>query len=307
MSTILVSVENELSSSKYIIDSYSKSFKERMNCFLSVNYQTIDNWASCRQSYYVSSREQLNHLLSDFHMMYGAIGINHFPFDQVAKWYQSVKEDEKQHLKDGHKFNVFSLLADKYGFYFQETMHSRLLKFFLDETEMHGQGNSFLISFLNKLNVYAPELGKWNVTAEVGRIDLLIERKRPESIIVIENKSNWAYDQNNQIYRYWYQAIFSKTKETDESFYAVNSGKYQIIYLAPQIHKEISENSLSRPRNNSKYDHSILPATVPMEIKKISFDDFIQDWFEECINLLTEDNHSVREFINQYKTHCKYL
>ena len=139
--------------------------------------------------------------------------INYFDntfFQEITNWYKAVLIDKKKHFREGHNFNVFHLFKEKFGFYIQETMHSRLLKFLLDAKETHGQGGLFLLKFLEILGIQSPETGTWQVTAEVGRIDVLIERKEPQSIIVIENKSNWAPDQSNQLYRYWHQAIFQK-------------------------------------------------------------------------------------------------
>lgn len=53
----------------------------------------------------------------------------------------------------------------------------------------------------------------WTVTAEKGRVDILLKRTHPHSVIIIENKSNYANDQENQLYRYWHQEIYKTIQE----------------------------------------------------------------------------------------------
>jgi len=75
---------------------------------------------------------------------------------------------------------------------------------------------------MDAIGIKEPYKGTWKVTAEEGKIDLLLKRYSPFSIVVIENKSNWACDQQNQLYRYWYNEIYKITKEVDEIFYENN-------------------------------------------------------------------------------------
>lgn len=224
-------------------------------------------------------------------------------FDKMINWQQLYLADQERHILDGHNFNVFKLFAEQLNVNIKETMHSKLLKFLLDKRASHGQGTRFLELFLNKLGIYQPELGQWEVTAEQGRIDILIKRKTPHSIIVIENKSNWANDQPNQLYRYWYNQIYSDVKNIDEKFYELNMDKYQIVYLSPNINKKVEEQSLSKP---VEWADSNLPSRIPLSPKMFTFDDFIQDWLSECENKLSENNR-VRHYIAQYKELCKIL
>ncbi len=226
--------------------------------------------------------------------------------DEISKWekwYKEFIDDDAQHKVDGHNFNVFYLLRYECGFNVKETMHSKLIKYLLDPFASHGQGNKFLINFLNLLKIENPNKGMWNITAEQGKIDILLHRSNPETIIVVENKSNWANDQPNQLYRYWYYAIFSRIKEIEKDFYSKNKDKYQIIYLAPNSNKEISEQSISKPEDWS----SNLPDKIPMEIETQYFNDFIQEWLEDCKKQLSETNHRIREYITQYQVLCNNL
>jgi hypothetical protein len=228
-------------------------------------------------------------------------------FSEINDWYIAVKTDNEKHIKTGHNFNIFQLLKDKFGFTIQETMHSKLIKFLLDTHEIHGQGNFFLLEFLKILNIESPEIGTWFVTAEEGRIDVLLERKFPQSIIIIENKSNWAKDQQNQLYRYWYQAIFQKTKEHSNIFYDTNTNKYKIIYLVPNGNKNFEQHSILKPVEYQGIIYDELPEKVPMEIMVETFDELIQIWLNKCLSILPENNHRIREYIIQYQAMCNNL
>ena len=60
---------------------------------------------------------------------------------------------------------------------------------------MHGQGKLFLSAFLEYIG-FKKDKGneEWIVTAEKGRVDVLLRRLNPLGAIIIENKSNWAGD-----------------------------------------------------------------------------------------------------------------
>lgn len=227
--------------------------------------------------------------------------------DDFVEWYSLYMEDQAQHFRDGHNFNIFNLLRNEFDFKIQETMHSKLIKFLLDSNESHGQKDIFLLEFLRLLNIESPEIGKWKVSAEQGKIDVLIERDTPHSVIIIENKSNWANDQPNQLYRYWYRAIYLKTKEVSPEFYKKNKHKYQIIYLAPNSYKCCNEQSLTKPQEDVYSLYRGLPNKIPMSIKNLTFDEEIQFWLEECKNMLPKTNHRIREYISQYQLLCKTL
>jgi len=219
-----------------------------------------------------------------------------------VEWYQEYLKDEENHKQDGHNFNVFYFLRDECDFNLHETVHSKLLKFLLNPYASHGQGNKFLVDFLTSLHIEKPDEGSWRVVTEQGKIDILLERIHPKSVIIIENKSNWASDQSNQLYRYWHQAIYAKTREVCKDFYSKNNDRYQIIYLVPNAGKQLPEQSYLRPND---WDVN-LPETIPMKIKTLFFNEFIQDWLEKCKQSL-EKNHRIREYIAQYQMLCKYL
>ena len=107
-------------------------------------------------------------------------------------------------------------------------MHSFLIANIINPNSEHGQGDLFLKSLLKKLDIEVYENDNWIVTAEIGRIDILIKRENPHTVIVIENKSNYAIDQENQIYRYWYQEIYLPNKK---QLKPISEENYHIIYL----------------------------------------------------------------------------
>jgi len=223
----------------------------------------------------------------------------------------SIVIDDFNKVLDQHKklneetscdFNLFQFFNPG------ETMHSQIIAFFLNPNETHGQGNLFLVPFLKMLEVPNPNEGQWIVTAETGRIDVLIKRKHPNSVIIIENKSNWAVDQPNQIYRYWYQEIYHPNKLHKHSFLEQETYKkdeiqnhFQIVYLPPNKRKQVDSQSLFKPKEWEKY--SDLPEELPIKIRQESFNEFIVNWLNQCVfEIKSKDNLNTRiyEFTNQY-------
>lgn len=270
-----------LSESKYCIDNISEMLKPHNEILIS----TVDSLLDTESIF--TSKMQL-HLLE---------------LDKMLVWHQLYLEDKKHHQLDGHNFNVFKLFSEYFNFNLRETMHSKLIKYLLDKDESHGQGTKFLEILLMKLDILNPSLGQWEVTAEQGHIDILLKREIPHSIIVIENKSNWAQDQPNQLYRYWHDQVYSNVKEVDTSFYQKYKDRYQIIYLAPNFNKTISEQSLQKPK---EWTSDFLPSKIPLSPTVFTFDIFIQEWLNNCENELQENNR-VRQYIAQYKELCKKL
>lgn len=251
-----------------------------------LNAFVIDDWTSCYNiKHYLPKNDEVS---------------------EWEEWYDDFLINEAKHREDGRNFNMFYFLKEQFGFYIQETMHSKLIKFLLNPNETHGQRSKFLVQFLSMLGVLDPEKGIWHITAEKeGRIDVLLRRDNPHSVIIIENKSNWTKDQPNQLYRYWYRMIYSKTNESNENFYLNNKDKYQIIYLPPNENKIYNQNSKSRPSKCDgfcdKETFDKLPLEIPMEVKIWTFNNDFQEWLDKCISILPETNHRIREYIEQYK------
>lgn len=171
---------------------------------------------------FISCVQALNHMLKSILEL--TINNFHYPKKVINCWnsnnsnrevisksflqeYKKIKERELENEKYfSTNFNVFDFFA------VGETKHSELLGFLLDSNQTHGQSNLFLLDFLTLLNIESPEVGKWQITCEYDRIDIMLKREYPLSIIIIENKSNFAEDQPNQLYRYWYNQIYSSSK-----------------------------------------------------------------------------------------------
>jgi hypothetical protein len=180
-----------------------------------------------------------------------------------------------------------------------ETTHSRVLAFFLDPQARHGQGNLFLAEFLRLLGISDPDTGQWIVTAEVGRVDVLLKRSHPHSVVVIENKSNYAGDQPNQLYRYWYQEIYQKQRaqhRSEDEIAHPPPAYYWLVYLSPSAWKQADAQSLRKPG----YLPAHLPAVVPMQAELHLFGGLVVQWLKNTLDRLPPTNHRLREFVLQY-------
>lgn len=211
----------------------------------------------------------------------------------LAKFLILMMESEERNRQTSCNFNMFR------NFKIGETLHSYLLSNILDPNSEHGQGSLFLHSFLKKIGIECPEDGPWIVTAEKGRIDILIKRNYPHSVVVIENKSNFALDQNNQLYRYWYREIYYPNKEKEIDYTPMHPEKYQIIYLTPTDGKQPNQNTISIPESWSVL-FPALPKVMPLQPLLWTFDKNIRDWLNESMKLIHQENYRFKEYINQY-------
>ena len=198
------------------------------------------------------------------------------------------KQSKEINRQTSCDFNMFRLF--KIG----ETLHSYLLANILDPNSEHGQGNIFLHTFLKRVGIETPELGSWIVTAEKGRIDILIKRKSPHSVVIIENKSNFAIDQPNQLYKYWHREIYIPNKDIDIDYSAQK--RYRVVYLTPTHWKLPSEDTLMKPEGLP----DLSPQRIPLEPVIWKFDEDISVWLSEALELVPDDNHRLREYLKQY-------
>jgi hypothetical protein len=127
---------------------------------------------------------------------------------------------------DGARFNVFDALKIQ----FKEMSHSTFLAFLLDPSQSHDQGDRYLRSFLELIDVVVPEtLDNIQVVVErpippYGQLDILIFIPSVLTIC-IENKIG-ARDQENQMSRYieWLNAD-ANSKGTRAAVYLSPSGR----------------------------------------------------------------------------------
>lgn len=267
--------------------------------------EILTAWENCYEAHQAHQQLLLQQLLKNYesirHQAQHPFSFLDFP--AILQWHEAFLQDERQHQQDGHNFNWFELMEDVMNQTFCETMHSHLLAFLLDSHSSHGQGNKFLIEFLKLLHIQHPEQGRWNISREKGKIDILVHREEPESVIIIENKSNGARDQPHQLYRYWYHVIYSKTKSAQPDFYQSHSDQYQILYLIPKSWKYPEEQSITRSSDLQEP----LPERLPMKIQILTYDYFIQEWLDRCLQVLPPENRRIREYILQYQMKCKNL
>lgn len=208
----------------------------------------------------------------------------------LSKWVSTKAQLEEANKLDSCFFNPLRSIP------IYETTHSAILGDLLNPHGSHGQGNLFLQPFLNFLNVPDPAKGKWTVTVEKGRIDILLRRILPKCVIIIENKSNFADDQPNQLYRYWEQEIYRQNPNLN---YESDDIKrlYQIVYLPPDISKKLDDNSLKRPSDWS----TTMPERIPIDPKLITFQELMQLWLAEtAIKLDATINSRLTAFLRFY-------
>ena len=220
--------------------------------------------------------------------------------DDFVSIVEQVKEEKHNNIKKGKYVNAFTLWNRFSGI--TEPIHSRILHFFLSADPMHGQGNLFLTLFMKRIGVDVHESDEWIATAEIGRVDVMLKRFHPRSVVIIENKSNWAGDQPNQLYRYWYENIHHCEEDCHPDYYD-NHPEYKIVYLVPNKDKHLSDNSMERPVD---YPEN-LPAILPIKPCVFSFDNEVSDWLMECIESLPNENTPLINLISQYKEYCNNL
>lgn len=129
-----------------------------------------------------------------------------------------------------------------------EPQHSCILGDLLNPIGSHHQGDLFLKLFFEVLDIEYSKNDLWFVTVEKERFDIRIASKNFKKIIIIENKSNWADDQPNQLYRYWYYGIYLPQKR-----YKSNECFSKILYLSPSDFKSPSEQTMLRPNDFENY------------------------------------------------------
>lgn len=274
----------------------------------------IDDYAALRSAYYdkkISSMRQVVNDWSGVCMQERRLYYERLKdvVDICLQHSNAKKQIIEQHRHDGHLFNTFSLWNRFTGI--SEPTHSRILHFLLSDDNLHGQGNLFLLELLKMLNVESPEMGQWIPSAELGRVDVRLVRQNPRSVVVIENKSNWAGDQPNQLYRYWYNNIHSCAEDCLPGYYQDND-RFKIVYLVPNEIKQISNQSLLKPSIDwflglSKEEYDSLPDILPLTPIIWSFDTQINQWLQKCEDLLNERNTPLRNFIKQYRMYCNEL
>ena len=234
-------------------------------------------------------------MLEEFNHLYIARKQLHLlNWQSVLPTFQILNKSYKEAcLRTSVGFNLFEVQGLK------EVQHSRIVGNLLDPNGSHKQGCLFLFEFLKKLAIKDIDAGKWEVTIETSRLDIHVFRRNPYSSIIIENKSNEAVDQLNQLYRYYYNHIHVPARSMR---LCENADRFRVVYLLPRKSKAISSHSIDRP---SEYNVDA-PETVPAHLLNImSFDEEISFWIDSCLNLLHAENHTMRMYLEHYKEYFK--
>jgi hypothetical protein len=194
------------------------------------------------------------------------------------------------------KLNILPQLNIFYQIKISEPDHSAILANLLSPQGTHSCNDVFLKLFFK---IFVPEMEiddneYWTVTAEAERYDIRIKNQDNSKIIIIENKSNNAQDQQNQLYRYWFYGIYMpqfNRKTNGLKCFA------KVIYLSPSDYKQPEAQSFSRPN----YMDKNLPEKVPQELMKTTFfNDQITKWLNCCIETI-DNNTNVYYYLTQYK------
>ena len=219
----------------------------------------------------------------------------------IEKFKQTIAEWNEKEVK-GEGFNLINFISRIWGI--GETKHSQILGFFLNPRENHGQGGLFLKLFLEKLGFETSNFNPkdWLVEVEQrsnGRdqIDILIQSRRLEVSIVIENKSNGAEDQPHQLYRYWESAIYYFHNKDEKKI--LNPKNSRIVYL-PQWGVP-SEQTRTRPKDYKE----LYPEKLTFEeqggiISCWTYYTHIVEWLKECIGAMGGENHIVKQLVRNY-------
>lgn len=245
--------------------------------------------------------EKINNLvvlINAFQNITQEYAISTFPANNntLTQFTKIRREHDKLNSDQSVDFNIFKYFRP------DETMHSKLLAMLFNPNGEHGQDYLFIHSFLEKIGIrFDRNKDKWYITAEIGRIDILI-RSSVGHVIIIENKSNWANDQDNQLYRYWYRAMYlpNKLKFSDPLHTLKNPEMFQIIYLVPNDEKIPEDISLKICKNIDREKDTKLPMKLEMsQIKQLTFEKDIVEWLEFLLPNF-KSNHRLREYLLQY-------
>jgi hypothetical protein len=177
-------------------------------------------------------------------------------------------------IKPETGLNIFRQLKPK------ELRHSRVLRDLLDPRGKHGCGDAFLRLFFQKAlgdtEFPVADGDRWTVSAEAKRFDVRIQNRNSSKIIIIENKSNWAVDQPNQLYRYWYKGIYQRQCRLQK---AVKEVYAKILYASPDYEKQPDTQTKTRPES---WDSALPPSVPEGVVKVVYFRREIADWLEAC-------------------------
>ena len=197
-------------------------------------------------------------------------------FKEVGKIVQQLKITQNESLKRGERFNVFSAVrVDHY-----ETKHSAFIAELLNTEGSHGQGTTFLSSFLKVCCFKDFEFSLQGVKVYTefvikgGRLDILVTNNNKQGLI-IENKI-YSPDGDKQLITY--------NEDASERF----PNGYKILYLTPDGDKASEQSAKG------------------VDYQTLSYRTDIINWLYECVRR-SAHLPLIRETIIQYINHVKQL
>lgn len=173
-----------------------------------------------------------------------------------------------------------------------ENIQSRLIGDWLDPHGTHGQGRLLLDSFLDRIGIKHLPSDQWIVTVELGRVDILLRRRCPAGVVIIENKSNDAEDQKNQLYRYWYREIHELDSTLDYDALTTRQA-FALLYVTPDATKYPVSHSVQRPAGFP----ATLPDIVPLEPQILQLPELAAHWQRFALPRVPHTNRRVRAFL----------
>lgn len=192
-------------------------------------------------------------------------------------------EGKRLEVNMADRFNPFRFFRkDELGL-------SAILAFLLDPKETHGQGDLFLNSFLEKLNLHhflaydQVDVIVEKTTENNRRHDIFIRgilNDKTQWVLSIENKLNWAKDQDKQIEDYLADLIS----------YEVGNN-YFILYL-PVNYCNPSKDSI----DEKEWEHKVESGNA-----KVWDQNIVIDW----LNNVEITNREVKSFIKFFVKHLK--
>ena len=202
--------------------------------------------------------------------------------EENIKRYEDILEKQGDKLN----FNIFDIITDKWK---RENFHSEILKFLLENYEVFFNNFLELINIKNKEEYLNAE-----ITNEEARIDILI--KSEKKAIIVENKINWAPDQNEQLAKYYKKVKDEYKKEVEK-----------IIYIVPSKDKNPDEQTFGKDEKIKKEIKDRLEKIISFDGSKNDLvscleksRDKLKENLEKTKNNFDSEDFNKLFFINHY-------
>lgn len=204
--------------------------------------------------------------------------ISNLEKENIERYKDILKKQDKK-----LDFNIFDIITDKWK---KENFHSEILKFLLENYEV------FFNNFLELINIKdKKEYLNAEITNEEARIDILI--KSEKKAIIVENKINWAPDQNEQLAKYYKKVKDEYKKEVEKIIYIVPSkDKNPDAQTFGEYEKEIKD----RLEKIISFDGSKKDLVSCLEKSR----DKLKENLEKTKNNLDSEDFNKLFFINHY-------